>query len=1210
MRNDLPISPKKKFKYSITFQSFDEESLEAGDSFDRGFEVQDDTDTIGDILYKANTTYGIYYPLSFGGWESTEPDEDRDFWEKGIRKYYFLHITNEDGTEISQEENDFITFLLSDGRYEIDKFRDYAVGGIVLGAVALGVGALITYFYFKGRKSNKGSISRTAKSVTYTINGKDRKFPIKDAWKKEHSLENKSEEYEVPQADRYEMGGDASEYYHEIEYGEGGVARAKDVIMNKIGFNEFVADYLVGRSEKFAIWLADTILKDGIKDTNSSKTDVLKIFNERSTSVNNTFVNYLYNSQIREILDWLQHPLTPKQNLRELSFNEALEKAREWHNELQVLGGDIDFTEPEKNTIIKKYPKNSDGIEYYWVFIPSNYCDLESSRMGHCGRTGYGNNLISLRSVKPLTKGHTISDSHITIAYGVNDGKFYQVKGKKNNKPAEKYFPYIFDLIKSASVEDGIEYVKEGMKFDENNKLNSQKEILQFNGFGTEYGDEEDYGFEDMTNEELRELYELKPTIFNDSESILSLFENKIITQDELKSINELNPFIFKSFLNQTKLFNLGIISEKPSTIFEIEKGCEEIDRLLDSGSDFQTTMIIEQILCGDGNDLVDSFDYYFTNPNELVGNLNEENAEEVINEIVKITGLEKSVVEENGIEYYLFGDDENFEIDDFDDISRALAQAQNNADNNDYSKYLYDSLKDSLSELGEVHSLNDEGVKMTIDLSNLMSENVIAEQMDYYDFTDVSDLFDEEISNRNIDLPRFSIDDRYTAYGSSEDFNDNFELNYSEGGSLRPKNTNKNKTKNMKPSKLADGGQTNKNTPKKRRTKKDPKIVRYYFDDAPQSYSKGGMFGDSAKLEFIADAYASEEMANKLREKLGIKTDSLGDNYVISFAYTDYGGDFLDKVAISYFSENYPENTIKENSGWGGENAFVFGEPAKEWIEQTQDYALGFEDFEDFYYEKQNEQEGEDFNYFLDDIVSEYTFDREVVIDWLMENKSGYYGITTQGLDFSWTDLTEELVNEGLIEKTDEEFYAGGGEAGKKPRKKTNKNKDPKIVRYYFEDKSYSYEGGGSLKGIEKKAEKLLEESITYRWTNTDMGSGWRFELESPSDRSVFNIIEEMTYLDEFSPDDMGIEDYDNLSKEEQDYYYQEWQDATLRYSFTNFKQKCMKHLDLFVEFLQKDSDEDFYAEGGEVEDWMEEALASLIEETGNDELEITDGF
>ena len=60
MRNDLPISPKKKFKYSITFQSFDEESLEAGDSFDSGYEIIDATDFIGDILYKEYFTYGIY----------------------------------------------------------------------------------------------------------------------------------------------------------------------------------------------------------------------------------------------------------------------------------------------------------------------------------------------------------------------------------------------------------------------------------------------------------------------------------------------------------------------------------------------------------------------------------------------------------------------------------------------------------------------------------------------------------------------------------------------------------------------------------------------------------------------------------------------------------------------------------------------------------------------------------------------------------------------------------------------------------------------------------------------------------------------------------------------------------------------------------------------------------------------------------------------
>lgn len=197
--------------------------------------------------------------------------------------------------------------------------------------------------------------------------------------------------------------------------------------------------------------------------------------------------------------------------------------------------------------------------------------------------------------------------------------------------------------------------------------------------------------------------------------------------------------------------------------------------------------------------------------------------------------------------------------------------------------------------------------------------------------------------------------------------------------------------------------------------------------------FGKGGSIGSSAKLKYINDAFASYELQDELREKLGIDENaySLGDNVVISFAYTDYGGDFLDKVAIEYFKENYPDNTLSENTSYSGENAFVFGEPAQEWIDSTEDYPLGFEDFEDFYYEKMNEAEYESFGYFLDDLErDDYTFDNEEVMSWLMENKGGYYSMTTQGLDFSYSDLTDELLEEGLISKDDEddEEYARGG--------------------------------------------------------------------------------------------------------------------------------------------------------------------------------------
>lgn len=1663
MKNDLPISPNKKFKYSITFESWDEDSLEIGQTDVRGYIEQDETDTIGGILIEANITYGIYMPFSFGRWESTYPDEDADYYEKGIRKFYFLEITNEDGTQISDEESDFITFLLSDGRYELNKFRDYAVGGIVIGSIVLGVGALITYFYFKGKNpsenKNLKSSSGRAKSVTHTINGVDKKFPIKDAWRKEHKIENKQQKFEVPQGDRkpvkYEMGGDASEYYHEVEYGEGGVARAKDVIMNKIGFNEETADYFVGLSEKFAIWLADSILKYYLKHRNLTKEKCLNIVSKGG-------INADYGGAIREILDWLQHPVTPKQDFRNLTFDEALEKAREWHQELQVLGGDIDFTEPETNTIIKTYPKNSDGIEYYWAFIPSNYCDLESSRMGHCGRTGYGNNLISLRSVKQYGTGHTINDSHITIAYGVNDGIFYQIKGKKNNKPAEKYFSYVFDLIKTFIT-------------DNNVFIPSKNDtVFAFNGFGSEYGAEEDYGFEDMTKEQLRELYDLKPNVFNDTKSILAIYDAGIITDEEIQKEYDVNSpnSIFSSFGNQMKLYDRGIILNKPSTIIEYQKSCEEVKDLLRLDGGMRDS-IIEDVLSGDVYDYLGGWDYYYENTNDLVDNLNKKNREKVIDEIVRLTGLEKSLVTENGIEYYLNGEDEVFSKDEFENITRSLASAQISADENDYVNHIYKELQSSLEELGIVESLNSDGVTMTIDLSNLMSDEDISNNMETYEFSDLGDLFHSEIERPYggaIDKPRFSIDDRYTPYGSSEDFNEyvfdsDLEEGYSKGGSLRPKKINKNKKtkiKNMKPnqrkfadggdlgvskedyfnvvknwvyftfnypmgfvkdafdsthleekfsssyerygsvgvlmsfwanlddnnrrimssriknnyfsssddksklltisdddyakiishwnmfcfnfpyrfienvygdntshfemkwvrayesasstgavnkfftemssnnqmlltdwvydnykgSKFADGGEagekSTKNIRKKRPKNRQPKMVRQYFKDEAYDYADGGevsvynlLKGDKIKtrkgdietierkiesgyftkeseyshsfesIDFIerpnrrmADGGGVDldysDILNVLKTKIDDSIDEMPMDYENAsdftgievehesrdgfIPYTDGGYqavwfEYLDGMwsagkslptkplndemnrQIDYnldtakesFVDEYPEiveelgiENIDYNSlyeaGYGEEaetlssaememmgedtimmqvSAFYYTPENSRAVDGKHTIRLfGDVNLESPYHRAGNLDDSYEFEFTFDSIdvlETEMAIGIAKILSWFngdMYNDSdaemkvrrmadggeASKGLTKDEILSKYKGKYIDLfVGENgkhivkgvsntpksrylLAEEWYEDLYAEGEndiivihtsmkpELFIKKHKLTNYNfeidetdyedfhrinfetypknqnflKDKSIIEFYYEPKeayaeggavdggsidlstkeksemyswvdnflkkysgddnlsqsldmyvefskkfnkskeethdiidngwakSRGYAGGGSVKGIKNKAEKLLEESIGYRWKNTDMGSGWLFKLESPLNRSVFNLLEEHLYLDEFSPDNMGIEDYDDLSKEEQDYYYEEWKEELFQSTFEAFKEKCKKHLDTFIEYLQRDSDDDF-AGGGEIQDWMEEALASLIEETGNESLDIT---
>jgi hypothetical protein len=202
----------------------------------------------------------------------------------------------------------------------------------------------------------------------------------------------------------------------------------------------------------------------------------------------------------------------------------------------------------------------------------------------------------------------------------------------------------------------------------------------------------------------------------------------------------------------------------------------------------------------------------------------------------------------------------------------------------------------------------------------------------------------------------------------------------------------------------------------------KDGSAFEYYYLGKVNIIGRDGHYGLGGKVSDID----SEIATNDLKEE--VKSKMKKDDDVIHFAYTDYGGDFLDKVAIEYFEENYPKNIVVENTMYGGKNAFVFGKPATEWIESSENYILGFDDLESYYYERLNEEEAQGFEDFLNDLRMSYQFDKEEVMDWLMENRGGYYSVTTQGLDFSTSDLIDDLENEGLITKSNE--YAKGGKA------------------------------------------------------------------------------------------------------------------------------------------------------------------------------------
>jgi antirestriction protein len=192
------------------------------------------------------------------------------------------------------------------------------------------------------------------------------------------------------------------------------------------------------------------------------------------------------------------------------------------------------------------------------------------------------------------------------------------------------------------------------------------------------------------------------------------------------------------------------------------------------------------------------------------------------------------------------------------------------------------------------------------------------------------------------------------------------------------------------------------------------------------RNFSRGGLTGESARVNFLREEFASEDLIDELKEKLNLKSEDVKNQDVIAFAYTNYGGSIIDKYAIEYFLENYPRNIVVEETSYNGKNAFVFGKPAKEWMEQSDDYILGFDDFESYYYEKENEDFIQGINYFIQDLKRNYTFNEEEVKDSLEEEFTGYFNVYPDGLDYNEQIMIDYLNKEGLIKE--EEFAKGGG--------------------------------------------------------------------------------------------------------------------------------------------------------------------------------------
>ena len=506
----------------------------------------------------------------------------------------------------------------------------------------------------------------------------------------------------------------------------------KEIIMDKLGIKESLAQVFDEVGKKLSIWLANKFLKYyydlGVEaKVSTSKKDLIEFAKNR---LNQEHSPHTTRMVLSSIMDYIIVGLNGnRSSLEDLPMFEIkrgepnpniYKKAKEWHDSLNIGNGTINYIE---NAPILIDFRNENGEGYYWADLGVKSSTEECERMGHCGRSSYGY-LYSLRSDRVIPGGkYKINRSHLTAAIDT-DGTLYQLKGPKNSKPKEEYHKYIEPLFYTSGSWDTT---------GEDNYL--------IQGFGTEYDAEQDFKLSDLPEATIRKIYNDRPEIFN--------------TRGLKRKLGE-----------------MGIIDvEPPQTRFVLEIDPSDIGRYLD-GDTYSTRRYknsegkemvkreswYEKIISDDVWESVWDMDfgYDWESTFDTVNPKNKKLIESIINEWISKSGdeVDEDMSLEEKIKQY---DNKNY-------IRNAITEAVNDVGINEYINHLRDALKSALEEYGNVIEFSYETIKIQIDLKDYtrkMDEDTLDE---YYENCkdDPSCVFKELLSEGNIDTPKPSFNDNW----------------------------------------------------------------------------------------------------------------------------------------------------------------------------------------------------------------------------------------------------------------------------------------------------------------------------------------------------------------------------------------------------------------------------------------------------------------
>jgi hypothetical protein len=495
-------------------------------------------------------------------------------------------------------------------------------------------------------------------------------------------------------------------------------ASKKQILMDKIGFNEDSANLVDTICGPLSVWMAKIMLEfqqySSGRLGNQEKTGSELIY-----QMNNNGILRMKQGFIQSIMDWVRIGLNGNFGKnKDLPFTELVLRSKEWHDSLEVGQGDINYKETNP-TILDLTDENGNG--FYWADLNTKNSEAECNRMGHCGRSSYGY-LYSLRQNIPINNKYKLNKSVLTAAIS-EDGILYQLKGVKNSKPKDEYQQYILPLF----------YVLGG---------EGEEEDYLIQGFGTEYASEQDFKLSDLPEQTIKDLYQNRPELFS-------------------------------SRTMQRLLGKMGIVDVQPlPTTFTLDITPDEFYRYIDGGTynsyTNRTTGIVkrvsifEEIMEGDAwnlwghhdnEDLPSYFEYVMDKPTE-------ENLWAIVRDMAQKYDIEL----DNDISL----EDAINEVDNDYEIKNAIGSAINDADADDYVNHLQGEIKSALEFYGNVSFFNSDGAKIQIDLNSLVDVDdedidvIFEDNLNRDGNYNLEGVLDTLISEDYIEKPDYSPDDRW----------------------------------------------------------------------------------------------------------------------------------------------------------------------------------------------------------------------------------------------------------------------------------------------------------------------------------------------------------------------------------------------------------------------------------------------------------------